>query len=296
MRTLFESLVPLFAGLVYAISAVYLKRATQEGGGLWRINFLTNWGQALALFPLAALGTEPLAWRDAWEVGWTALVFALGQALVFVGLRFGDVSVVTPVLGVKVLMVALGVGWMADEQIPGVWWIAAALSAGAALLMGIGVPSDRRRLVIGVLTGLGAAAAFSAVDVFFQAWAGHLGVWPFSAWVALGMGLLSLSLLPLLEGPLWRIPRPALRAFLPGLAATLGQIVLMAYAVVLLKGAAWANLLYSSRGLWSIVLVWVWGNALGNAELRGGGPVLLRRLGGALLMLAAVVLVLYKQD
>jgi hypothetical protein len=110
------------------------------------------------------------------------------------------------------------------------------------------------------------------------------------------MGFWSLPLLPLLEGPWWKLPRPALLAFAPGMAATIGQVVLMAYSVVLLKGAAWANLLYSSRGLWSVLLVWIWGAALGNSELERGGTVLVRRLCGAFLMLAAVALVLYKQN
>jgi drug/metabolite transporter (DMT)-like permease len=290
-----QSSLPLLAGFVYAVSAVFLKRATAEGGGLWRINFLTNWTQALAFLPLIAFGSEMPGLRDAGQIVLTALAFTVGQAVVFVGLRHGDVSVITPVMGVKVLMVAAFAGWVADEKIPKIWWVAAVLSALAAALMGLGAPSDRRRLFIGVICGLGAAAAFALVDVFFQVWAGRLGVWPFSAWVALAMGFLSLPLLPVLEGPWWKVPRPALIAFVPGMAATLGQVVLMAYAVVLLQGAAWANLLYSSRGLWSVLLVWIWGRSLGNAEFEEGGTVLVRRLGGALLMLLAVGLVLYKQ-
>lgn len=296
MPNLLQSSLPLLAGFVYAVSAVFLKRATTEGGGLWRINFLTNWTQALVFLPLIAFGNQLPNYQDAVQIALTALAFTGGQAIVFFGLRHGDVSVITPVMGVKVLLVAALAGWIADEKIPHIWWLAAALSALAAGLMGLGAPADRRRLLIGVVCGLGAAAAFALVDVLFQVWAGRLGVWPFSAWVALAMGVLSLPLLPLLEGPWWKVPRSALLAFAPGMLATLGQVVLMAYAVVLLQGAAWANLLYSSRGLWSIVLVWIWGRSLGNAELNEGGGVLARRLGGALLMLIAVGLVLYKQS
>jgi len=66
----------------------------------------------------------------------------------------------------------------------------------------------------------------------------------------------------------------------------------MAYCVVELKGAAWANLLYSSRGIWSVALVWGAGSAFGNTEGEAGRSVMLRRLAGAGLMLAAIALVL----
>ena len=52
--------VPLTAGLVYALSALYIKQATVEGGGLWRVNFLINWGQAVFMAPLLLLGHGPL--------------------------------------------------------------------------------------------------------------------------------------------------------------------------------------------------------------------------------------------
>jgi drug/metabolite transporter (DMT)-like permease len=289
-----QSSLPLLAGLSYALSAVFLKRATVDGGGLWRVNFQSNWIQALVLLPLIALGESALTLQDAWQIGVTALAFGAGQAIAFAGLRLGDVSVMTPVMGIKVLFVAALAGGITGEKIPTVWWWAAGLSALAAAVMGIGKPADRKRLLFGVVSGLGAAAAFSVVDVLFQIWAPRLGVWPFSAWVALAMGLWSLLLLPFLEGPWWHLPRSALTAFAPGIVASIAQAVLMAYAVVILKGAAWANLLFSSRGLWSVLLVWVWGRSLGNSELGEGGGLLARRLFGSLLMLVAVGLVLYR--
>ena len=284
--------VPLTAGLVYALSALYIKQATVEGGGLWRVNFLINWGQAVFMAPLLLLGHGPLDPIALWHILLTSLLFFAGQVSVFVALRFGDVSIVTPVMGLKVVMVAAMVTAFAHEKLPPIWWVAAAISTAATFLLGSGKRSANGSLLPALLGGAIAAAAFSGVDVCFQMWADRMGVWRFSACVCIAMGLWSLALLPFLEGPWWRLPKSAQRAFWPGLAATIGQIVLMAYCVVQLKGAAWSNLLYSSRGVWSIVLVWFAGPAFGNSERDAGADAMVRRLAGAVLMLAAIALVL----
>jgi drug/metabolite transporter (DMT)-like permease len=290
--SLLATSLPLVAAVVYALSALYLKQATMEGGGLWRITFLTTWGQALLLFPLVFLGNGPLSETNWSHVFWTAFVFYVGQLCVFAGMRFGDVSVVTPVMGVKVLLVAVLVVLATHEALPAVWWAAAGLSTAAALLLGGGNPSGTRGLLPGLLGGLGAALAFAGVDVFFQLWADGPGVWRFSALVALFMGVFSFSLLPFLEGPALGLPGGALRAFVPGLLGTIAQVLLMAYCVVKLNGAAWANLLYSSRGVWSVLLVWKAGRLFDNNENEIGRAGMVRRLLGSGLMLAAIALVL----
>jgi drug/metabolite transporter (DMT)-like permease len=262
------------------------------GGGLWRITFLTTWGQALLFLPLLFTGNGSLLETNWVHVFLTAFLFYVGQLCVFAGMRFGDVSVVTPVMGVKVLLVAVLIVWTTSEPLPSIWWAAAGLSTAAAVLLGGGRPSGGRSVLPGLLGGLGAALAFAGVDVLFQLWADGPGVWRFSALVALCMGVFSLTLCPSLEGPVWRLSPAVLRAFVPGLLTTLAQVLLMAYCVVKLKGAAWANLLYSSRGVWSVLLVWKAGGFFGNTENEMGRSVMLRRLAGAALMLVAIALVL----
>jgi drug/metabolite transporter (DMT)-like permease len=292
MHPALSSCLPVIAGLSYALSALFLKRATVEGGGLWRISFLITWGQALCLLPLIFVGNGSISDTHWGHVLLTSFVFFAGQLSVFAGMRYGDVSVVTPVMGIKVLVVAGMAVWIAHEKLPGAWWIAAAISTMAAVLLSGGKPQGGRSLLPGLLGGVGAAVAFAGVDIFYQLWADASGVWRFSSLVMLGMAAWSLLLLPVLEGPWWQIPAIAWRAFWPGLLATIAQCLIMAFCVVKLKGAAWANLLYSSRGVWSVALVWCAGNAFGNQEKEAGQSVMLRRLTGAGLMLAAIALVL----
>ena len=53
-----------------------------------------------------------------------------------------------------------------------------------------------------------------------------------------------------------------------------------------------ANVIYSSRGLWSVVAVWAIGHWFANRERHLGAEVLRWRLAGAGLMMAAIALVL----
>lgn len=63
-------------------------------------------------------------------------------------------------------------------------------------------------------------------------------------------------------------------------------------AIVMVGSATAVNIVYSVRGLFSVLLVWLVGHWFTNEEQRLGGHVLQLRLAGAGLMVAAIVLVL----
>jgi hypothetical protein len=52
------------------------------------------------------------------------------------------------------------------------------------------------------------------------------------------------------------------------------------------------NIVYSSRGLWSVAAVWLVGHWFGNRERHAGPTIMAWRLVGAALMTAAIVLAL----
>jgi hypothetical protein len=55
------------------------------------------------------------------------------------------------------------------------------------------------------------------------------------------------------------------------------------------------NVVYSARGLWSVLAVWAVGHWFGNREREHGAAVLRTRLLGAALLLAAIVLVIVRR-
>ena len=65
----------------------------------------------------------------------------------------------------------------------------------------------------------------------------------------------------------------------------------MVLAISLANEVTRTNILYNTRGLWSVVLVWVVGHWFGNVERSVGQAVMTRRLLGAAILLGAVFLV-----
>jgi hypothetical protein len=63
--------------------------------------------------------------------------------------------------------------------------------------------------------------------------------------------------------------------------------------IVKFGNATATNVLYSSRGLWSVVVVWAVGHWFSNREQQLGASVLRWRLAGALLMITAIALILF---
>ena len=70
------------------------------------------------------------------------------------------------------------------------------------------------------------------------------------------------------------------------------QAIAMVCGIALFGRATEINVVYSSRGLWSVLAVWWIGHWFQNQEQQLGRAILQRRLFGALLLMAAIVLVL----
>ncbi|MDX6766855.1 MAG: DMT family transporter [Candidatus Methylacidiphilales bacterium] len=284
-------LLPLFSALAYAVAALCIKRAVDLGMGPWRMAFFSN--LAVWLVFLTSLFWYDPSWKlDPWWAPVAAgLLFFTGQLFTMMALVRGDVSVATPVLGSKVILVALFLELLTDQE-PG-WriWVAAALTVGGiVLLQGGGLPHDRGRVWRTVLYAGASAASFSLADIVVQMWTRTIGFGLFVA-VSTSVNLLaSFALFPFFRAPLFDMPRGAAR-FVYGGVFILGlQAFALFFAIGVYGKVAESNIIYSSRGMWSVVLVWCVGHWFGNTEHTSGGGVMTRRLGGSLLILSAIVL------
>jgi drug/metabolite transporter (DMT)-like permease len=286
-----DVLLPLLSGLGYAVAALLLKRATSGGVGPWRAMVVTNWMNALILGMWWFSGGKPFAWEHLWHAVITGAVFFVAQIFVFLALSRGDVSVATPVLGTKVIFVVLFTTMMTSAPIPAAWWIAALLTALGTALLGGGAP-PKSGAGLGIVFGFLAAALFSLTDVWSQMWAPGWGFGHFAPVVFGTVGVLSFGLIPVFREPLQKMGRVNF-AWLLGGATIIGlQVTGVAYSVMVFGAATKVNVLYNTRGVWSVVLVWVFGHWFGNTERSLGHAIFIRRLTGAILLLAAIVLVM----
>lgn len=288
-------LFPLASSIAYVFAMLHFKRSGDWGVGVWRTSLLSNLAIALAFAPFWFLGGDGQPASLLWQPFAVAVLFISGQVFGFLALHCGDISVSTPVMGLKIVFVALGSSLLFPDSIPPRLWIAAALSTLAIALLSRGKSRARHNVFLTVVTSALAAASFALFDVFVQKWTPSWGVGRFFP-IMFGMvALLSFGFVPFFSEPLRAIPRPAWGWLAGGCALLALQSTLFVYAIGAFGDATVMNIIYSVRGLWSVVAVWFIGHWFSNEEQTLSPGVLRSRLAGASLMLAAILLVVLRR-
>jgi drug/metabolite transporter (DMT)-like permease len=285
--------LPLLAAVLFAVGALFLKRSAEWSVDIWRTTFISNQATAVAFIPLVAFGGEVESWANIWQPLIVSVLFIVGQVTAFIAVTRGEVSVATPVLGVKVVLVALFSAVLTAKPLPADIWMASVIATSGIVLLNI---SDRKSAKGGVLLSAGfafaSAAAFGRFDVCVQMWAPLWGTGIFLPLVFLGSAILSMGMLPLFEAPLRTIPGPARWWIGGGSVFIAAQSMAIVCTVSIWGQAAVANVVYSTRGLWGVVLVWLIGPLLGVHDKGLKGRAVAFRLVGACLLLTAIVILI----
>ncbi len=284
-------LFPLASSFGYVFAVLLLKRSAHWGVGVWRTTFISNVAMGLVFSTLLMLGGAGQPPAMLWQPALAGALFFSGQILTFLALHYGDVSVATPVMGLKIVLVAFCSVLMLPDPVPLKWWIAAALSTLAIVLLSRGEARPKHAVGRTVLTAGLAAACFALADVLVQKWAPAWGVGRFLPAMFGVVALLSFGLVPFFSAPLRAVPRAAWPWLAGGCVLLALQAGSMAYALGVFGDATAVNIVYSARGLWSVAAVWLVGHWFANEEQRLAPAVLRARLIGAGLMLAAISLV-----
>ena len=284
-------LFPLASSVLYVAAALSLKRASEQGAGLWRSTFVMNVVVAGCFAVMLLLGPAGPGPTPLWQAAAIGALFMAGQVLTMIALSRGDVSVATPVIGIKVVFVALFVTVVAGERLIADYWASAAMSAAGIALLNAGGPprGGRRNLGLTIGASLAAAACYALFDVLVRQWAGAWGVGRLLPAVMAASAVLSVGLWPLFEGPPTAFPRPAWPPLLLGSVLIGVQALLLTRTLGLYPDTTRINVVYNSRGLWSVLAVWLVGHWWGNTERHAGRSVLAWRLAGAALLLGAIV-------
>jgi drug/metabolite transporter (DMT)-like permease len=283
---------PVFAGFLFALSALFIKKAGSFGLGLWRTAFLCNLVVGVVFALLWPLGGPFPGWSHLWQPAIAGLLLVSGQTFQFLAIERGDVSIAVPVFGIKVVLVAFLTIQLLGESVSPALWLAAVVSVLAVLCLGRRAETGHHHhLAITLAAGLACAVCFALFDVLVQKWAAGWGIGRFLPLIFWMAAAYSVVMIPFFHGPLREVPRASLRWLLPG-AILLGlQSVVFISTFALLGKVAVANIAFSSRGLWSVVLVWWAGQWFDNRERHHPRHILLWRLAGAVLMMAAIALV-----
>ena len=287
----YHLLLPLTASVVFVVGMMLVKVAISRGASVWTGIFLGNLWIAL-IWGVAALCLQdispPMSWPYALVVG---SLFLIGQLLTYLAFQRGDVSVATPVMGVKVLFVALltslsGSGIVSVR----VWYAAALASGGIALVQFSGRRMQDGKTLLSIFLAITAAFALSLFDVLLQSWAPRWGGASFLPPVFAATGLLSCVLLPWVDRPNVLLQNRAASFVLGGTLLMGLQALCMSTALGVFGDAARVNIVYAMRGLWSVLIAWGLARWVTGNELHLDSRVMVARMIGSALLTVAVVL------
>ena len=220
-------------------------------------------------------------------------VVATGQCCILLAVRWGDVSIATPVQGVKVLLVpAATMLWLGESMATEIW------VASAIALLGIGlvqVPDGvtaRPHIFASIGFSLLAAVAMTAFDLLIQHWA---PAWGAGYFLPLSFGfsaLWSTVLLPWSDRPRVVLRREVRGPLLIGMVLMSLQAIGMTFTIARFGDATRVNIVYSLRGMFGVILTWMLSHRLAVTPHRPHHRQMLIRLLGALLLVVAILVAL----
>lgn len=288
-------MLPLASALLYAAAALCLKIALDRGVTTWSVLFFSNMVLGVFFLPLLLFG--PTGWQVA-AAPWAllaGLLFFLGQIGTFRSLQSGDVSIATPALAAKVVFVALLSLLVPGSRPDPDLWLAVVLTMAGMILLHRGPRHAASRPLPTLAWALFAAFSFAATDIVVQVFAPQAG---FTLFMPVMFGTVAALALPLLWPHVLRAPRrtrhPGALGWMSGGVVLLGlQAVGMGTAIGLFGDATGANVVYGSRGLWSLLLLALFAHHLGVKDNIRDRRTLALRVLGSILILAAVTLVLF---
>ena len=231
-------------------------------------------------------------WTKLWQPMVVAVFYIAGQCAILAAVSLGDVSVATPIASAKVIIVSFLLVVFGSELPTSTTWAAAFLATAGVVLINYVVPSkDRKKVFTTVVLALVGAFLFACFDISIQTWAPGWGTGrfvPVSYWF---VGFFSLVLLPWVDSPkrLLRDGR-AWKSLLIGSVLVAVQAMFLVYAISQHGDAARINVIYSLRGLWGVLFAWMLSGWFGGGERSTASKIMLARMGGALLLVLAVVL------
>lgn len=290
MPSFFQTAGPLSAGFLYAVATYLFRRAALNGLGMGHQMLFAGGGIVLVGVPfLLRAGIPETPALIAAIAG--ALSFGSGTFLSLLAVHAGDASVQTPLMGTKIPWVVLLTVFLFDQRVGLEVWIAAGLVVIAVFAIGFTRSAREHVSARAVTLALLAGLAYALLDALLGS--GRYGGLDsgFFAVTVTGSGVLvvAIGLGTLANRPV-RLTRAAWVPLLAGTLFFMVQFTIEASVISHFQNAPQANILYSTRGLWSVVLAWLITH--GERTVRPPRLVFLQRMAGAIILVIAVALAL----
>lgn len=286
--------MPLVAAILFACAALLMKRTASWKVDIWRVSFVCNCVTSLAFQPFLLFSDGLIDWSLWWQPLTVALLFAVGQVFTLTSLSQGEISIAAPVLGLKIVFVPVFLWILGAEILPaGIWLACLGATLGVVFLNANDGSPGRGRVLFSIVCASLGAAAYAMFDVCVQLWSDNWGGTTFLPIMFLMTTLISLAFIPLFQEGLNAVPRAAWLPLMLGALFFALQALGIVCSVAFWKQVAVANVVYSSRGLWSLCFIWFLGQALDVSDIGLNPRVFALRTTGALLLLISIAILAF---
>ena len=291
-------LLTFFAAFGYTLATFYFKAASVRGASGIQLALWANLALALIAQPFWILAeVTPLA-IPLWKPVLAGLCLCLGQVCSFCAITKGNVSLVTPLLGTKIVIVTAINALFFSVPIAFAWWMAACLATlGVALVTGCGVkektpsePSGKYSFLIAPVYALAAATLYSCHDVIIQNYTVGVDLYAFLPMMFGVVGLLTFGYCLCFSRDSFRLPATYRHTLVVGACLLALESTCFFFGLALSKAATAVNVVYSLRSLLTVVAAWLIGRHFVLAEHKLPRHIFWIRIGGAALIFSAILL------
>ncbi|MEM6691667.1 MAG: DMT family transporter, partial [Planctomycetota bacterium] len=224
MKDNLHLLIPFLGSFLFVGGLIASKSASQRGVSSSAVSLATNLICSIAFIPFWFFGGEVPETNLWWQPIICATLFMVGMAFTYASVSVGDVSVASPVFGIKVLLVTIVLAIATQKMPSNALWIASAMAtSGVVIVQWTGV-GDAKNTALTILLASLAACCYAVLDVLIQTWSQSWGTGRLLPIMFLIVGLLSLPLLLRID---WKPIRTKAGASVLLLAAILmtGQVI-----------------------------------------------------------------------
>jgi drug/metabolite transporter (DMT)-like permease len=281
------------AALGYTAASFFLKAAMGRGANAAQVNLMANLAVALVVQPLWLIDNPDLPNAPIVLPLLACLTFFAGQVFTFAALAAGDVSVATPLLGTKIIMVTAFNAMLFSVPVSTKWWVAAISASVATAIIAGGVSkANRRSTALTALCAITAAGFFSFTDVLVQQWAGQHDPLAFLPAMFGGVGIASIGYYLIVDRSAFVVSGKTAPPLIVGSVLLGIQCAMVFLSLTWTQDATAVNVVYSLRTLMSVLLAWMFGHWFGLREASVGSRIMWQRTLGAVLLFGAILLIL----
>lgn len=282
---------PFIAAVFYCGSVMLVKYASQSQtlSGLSML-VMNNLLSGIVFIPAIFFETDFPDISIIWQPIIASIFCAIGNIATFTCAERGEVSLMTPLMGIKTLMVVMFARVFLDINLPHTITVAGIICCVAVFIMSFSINSLRsKKLGVTILLAMIACISYALCDVFIQKYAPNFTRNTMLSLTSVAMPLSIIPLLPKFFKEVSISDKKTL--FLGGGSAVLMivEMYLMFISISGELGASLCNILYNTRGLLSVILIYFVGKRFVKLRELSNASAIQRSVGAIMILIAVII-------